>query len=59
MDRGAWKVKYSLWGHKRVGHDLATEQQQQDVRKGEGKQHSCSTYVAPLYTSLAALLGRS
>ena len=56
MDRGAWKVKYSLWGHKRVGHDLATEQQQ-DVRKGEGKQHSWSTYVAPLYTSLAALLG--
>ena len=24
MDRGAW-VGYSLWGHKRVGHDLATK----------------------------------
>ena len=37
MDRGAWRVKYSLRGHKRVGYDLATkQQQQQDVRKGEG-----------------------
>ena len=26
----AWKTPgYSLWGHKRVGHDLATKQQQQ------------------------------
>ena len=30
MDRGAW-VGYSTWGHKRVGHDLVTKQQQ-----GEG-----------------------
>ena len=26
MDRGAWQA-YSLWGHKRVGHNLATKQQ--------------------------------
>ena len=56
MDRGAWRAKYSLWGHKRVGHDLATKQQQkQDVRKGEGKWHFWSTYVPPLYTSLATV----
>ena len=27
MNRGAWRA-YSPWGHKRVGHDLATEQPQ-------------------------------
>ena len=27
MDGEAWQV-YSPWGHKRVGHDLATKQQQ-------------------------------
>ena len=26
MDRGAWRVTFH--GHKRVGHDLATEQEQ-------------------------------
>ena len=34
MDRGAW-VGYSTWGHKRVGHDLVTKQQQ-----GEGSSQS-------------------
>ena len=24
-DRGAWQATVSLWGHERVGHDLATE----------------------------------
>ena len=28
MDRGAWQATYSPWGLKRVGHDLATKQQQ-------------------------------
>ena len=29
MDRGACQAAgYRLWGHKRVGHDLATKQQQ-------------------------------
>ena len=27
MDRGAWQA--TVHGHKRVGHDLATKQQQQ------------------------------
>ena len=27
MDRGAWP-DYCPWGHKRVGHDLLTDQQQ-------------------------------
>ena len=25
MDRGTWQAAYSLWGHKRVGHDLVTK----------------------------------
>ena len=24
MDREAWQATYSPWGHKRAGHDLAT-----------------------------------
>ena len=28
MDRGTWQATYSPWGLKRVGHDLATKQQQ-------------------------------
>ena len=28
MDRRAWWASYSPWGHKRVGHDLGTKQQQ-------------------------------
>ena len=31
-------VGYSLWGHKRVGHDLATKQWQTLVHKGIGRQ---------------------
>ena len=26
MDTGAWRVHYSLWGRKRVGHDSAAKQ---------------------------------
>ena len=25
MDRKAWQATYSPWGHRRVGHDLATK----------------------------------
>ena len=28
MDRGAWQVPVSPWGHKRTGQDLETKQQQ-------------------------------
>ena len=28
MDRRAWWASYSPWGHKGVGHDLGTKQQQ-------------------------------
>ena len=34
MDRGAW-WGYGPWGHKRVGHDLATKQQQQQREQSE------------------------
>ena len=33
MDRGAWRAACSLWGCKRVRHDLATKQQQQQQKK--------------------------
>ena len=28
MDKGAWQATHTPWGCKRVGHDLATKQQQ-------------------------------
>ena len=31
MDRERSLAGYSLWGHKRVGHDLATKQQKQSL----------------------------
>ena len=38
MDRGDWRG-YSQWGHKRVGHNLVTNQQQyvREVQKREKK----------------------
>ena len=31
MDRGAWQVPVSPWGHKRTGQDLETKQQQRTL----------------------------
>ena len=37
IDRGAWRVGYSPWGHKRVIHDLAIKKQQQGREVQEGR----------------------
>ena len=36
MDRGAWQA---IWGHKRVRHNLATRQQQDDIMKEADNEH--------------------
>ena len=37
MDRGAWRVGYSPWSHKRIIHDLAIKKQQwREVQERRG-----------------------
>ena len=43
-DRGAWLATVSLWGHERVGHDLATESE---------LAQSCPTLCDPMDCSLS------
>ena len=41
MDRGVWWAIYSPWGHKGVGHDLATKQQQNNILPSISKKSRC------------------
>ena len=35
MDRGAWQATYRSWNRKRIGLDLATQQQHREASKTE------------------------